>query len=523
MSQNGLQHRAVTEFRGRALPERAWPIGYARLIDRYDLKAPLPTRLLAVSEKYRKSETERWLLLGSRSEIPDDLGAHLTMALKWEGVDLAVLAALFRVVDPSELADFVSAQPTSAYGRRVWFFYEWLTGEELPVPDLAKATAVEAVDPSLQFARSGGELSSRHRVIDNLPGTPRFCPLVRRSEELARFDPEALRSEAASVVGRTHPDVLHRAGAFLMLADSRASFEIEGERPSSDRLHRWGYAIQEAGRTELSVNELLRLQRLVIGDDRFVQLGLRTQGGFVGVHDRRSGAPIPDHISARPDDLPHLMEGLVQYVKRALEGKLDGVAAAASASFGLVYIHPFEDGNGRLHRWLLHHVLSVAGLSPSEVVFPISHVILKRIKEYRLVLESHSLPILPFIEWEETPDHNVRVTNDTADYYRFFDATPHTEFLYSCIEETIKKDLPDEIRYLEAFDRFATGVQAVIDMPARRVDLLVRFLEQNGGTLSQRARTNEFAALRPEEIAQIEGLFSETLGNSAESRVDNAC
>ena len=316
--------------------------------------------------------------------------------------------------------------------------------------------------------------------------------------------------------------MVHRAGAFLLLADSRASFEIEGERPPVDRLHRWGYAIRDAGRTELSVEELLRLQRLIIGDGRFVTLGLRAEGGFVGVHDRRTHAPIPDHISARPEDLPSLVDGVVQYVKRAVEGGVDGVAAAASASFGLVYIHPFEDGNGRIHRWLLHHVLSVAGLSPPEVVFPISLVILERIDEYRRVLESYSQPLLPLIEWGETSDQNVRVVNDTADYYRYFDATRHTEFLYSCIEEAVRKDLPEEFRYLEAFDRFATAVQGVVDMPARRVDLLVRFLEQDRGTLSERAKAREFSALRAEEVSRIEGLYAETLGALGRGATDGS-
>ena len=37
------------------------------------------------------------------------------------------------------------------------------------------------------------------------------------------------------------------------------------------------------------------------------------------------------------------------------------MVAAAAVAFGFVYIHPFEDGNGRLHRWRIHHVLARAG------------------------------------------------------------------------------------------------------------------------------------------------------------------
>jgi len=513
MSSQFLDQHAVESFHGRPLPEPGWPVGYARLVDQYRLGVPLPRKLLAVSVRYRKSETDRWLLLGSRSEIPDELGAHLTLALKWEGVDLAVLSALFRSIEPAAITEFVLSRPTSAYGRRVWFLYEWLTGTELPVKDLGKAVAVEAVDPQLQFALAEGELSSRHKVVDNLPGTRWFCPMVRRSEALLQFASSEIFTEAQDIVGRTHPDIIQRAGAFLLLADSRASFQIEGERPSADRLQRWGYAVRDAGQTELSPEELLRLQGLVIGDDRFVRLGLRDAGGFVGLHDRLTRAPIPDHVGARPDDLDGLVRGVIDYVDRTVNRGSDAVAAAAAAAFGFVYIHPFEDGNGRIHRWLLHHVLAAAGLTPKGVVFPVSHVILRRLEEYKQVLESYSKPLLPFVEWEETEDHNVRVTNRTVDYYRYFDATSHAEFLYSCLVETVKKDLPDEVAYLEAFDTFARNLQLTVDMPTHIVDLLVRFLEQNGGTLSKRAASKEFARLRADEVAEIEALYASTLGS----------
>jgi hypothetical protein len=41
-----------------------------------------------------------------------------------------------------------------------------------------------------------------------------------------------------------------------------------------------------------------RLQHIVVGDARYVRLGLRHEGGFVGEHDRETGMPLPEHISA---------------------------------------------------------------------------------------------------------------------------------------------------------------------------------------------------------------------------------
>jgi hypothetical protein len=88
------------------------------------------------------------------------------------------------------------------------------------------------------------------------------------------------------------------------------------------------------------------------------------------------------------------------------------------------------------------------GFNPADVVFPLSAAILEQIDHYRTVLEDYSRSLLPLIQWEPTADGNVKVVNDTADYYHFFDATPHPEFLYSCVKKTIEEDLPRETDFL---------------------------------------------------------------------------
>jgi hypothetical protein len=302
-------------------------------------------------------------------------------------------------------------------------------------------------------------------------------------------------------------DLLARTAAFLLLKDSRSSYAIEGERPPQDRIQRWGRAIGEAGRQALNQDELLRLQQIVIGDDRFVKLGFRQEGGFVGSHDRESQMPIPDHISAKHEDLDDLIAGMVAF-DRTSGQTLDPVIASAVLAFGFVYIHPFEDGNGRLHRYIFHHVLAERGFNPPGVVFPISSAILERINDYRAVLESYSARLLPFIEWTPTDKFNVEVANETVDFYRFFDATPHAAFLYSCVQKTIEVDLPYETEFLRRYDQFRAAIDDMFDMPGRTVYLLFRFLQQNDGQLSARARGKEFAALTDHEVERVENIYS---------------
>jgi hypothetical protein len=498
----------VTVFRDRALPERAIPAGYAAIISACDLRVPLPDVLSATGDRHHVRNDAEWRILTPRHAPAAELGAHLTFALKYEGVDLAVLKRLFSSVQPGEIEAIVRATPTGSYARRIWFLYEWLTGKTLDLPDAEKGTYEPAIDPKQQWTIPG-ENSARHHVRNNLPGTPQFCPLVFRTPTLEKFSGLDLARQARETIAQVPKDLLARAAAFLLVKDSKSSYAIEGERPPHDRIMRWGRAIREAGRRSIEVDELLRLQTLVVGDARFIQLGLREAGGFIGEHDRDSRAPIPDHIGARAGDLRSLIEGMVAFDCGAAQS-LDPVIAAAVLAFGFVYAHPFVDGNGRIHRYLIHHVLAQRGFSPAGIVFPVSATILARIDEYRQTLEHYSRQLLPMIDWRPTTDGNVEVLNETGDFYRFFDATPNAEFLYSCVRQTIEEDLPREARFLGQYDQFRARIEHMVDMPNQTIDLLFRFIHQNDGRLSKRARQNEFSLLTDEEVSAVEAAYQES-------------
>ena len=73
--------------------------------------------------------------------------------------------------------------------------------------------------------------------------------------------------------------------------------------------------------------------------------------------------------------------------------KLDPVIAAAILAFGFVYVHPFDDGNGRIHRYLIHHVLARREFSPAGVVFPDHDHPLRYLAD-RLIVELKVLRVL---------------------------------------------------------------------------------------------------------------------------------
>jgi Fic family protein len=491
-----------------ALEEGSSLAGYSALISAHGLKIPVPDHLCAIGPKHKKYDYERWHIFTPRHTPKDTLNGHLVFALKYEGVDLAVLNALFQKIEPEEIKGIILSEPTGRYSRRLWFLWEWLRDEQLDIEEATMGNFVPLIDSKLQY---DGESypSRRHRVRNNLPGTRNFSPLIRKTKKLEEFIAKKLSETAIKNIGQTHPDILSRAAAFLLLKDSKASYTIEGETPPHNRIERWGRAIGEAGKRKISVLELEYLQQIVIEDNRFITPGLRKEGDFVGEHDRTTGMPMPDHISACANDLNTLVSGLVDTYELLCKDNFDAVLLATILAFGFVFIHPFEDGNGRIHRYLFHHLLAEKDFVPKGLIFPVSAVILTRIEDYRKVLEHFSKARLDLIEWRPTEKNNIEVLNETIDLYRYFDATKQAEFFFECVEETVNKTLPEEIAYLGKYDILNEFIKNYIDMPDKLVDLLIRFLSQNDGKLSKRARRREFEKLTDDEIRVIEEKYAE--------------
>lgn len=105
--------------------------------------------------------------------------------------------------------------------------------------------------------------------------------------------------------------------------------------------------------------------------------------------------------------------------------------------------------------------------------------------------------------------------NETVGHHRYFDATRQAEFLYRCVERTVREDLPREVDYLERYDDFSARVQEEIaDMPDGTIDLLTRFLSQNKGRLSRRARRGEFRLLTAPEVDRVEVLYAKCFADT---------
>ena len=224
---------AVATFQEKPLPEGAILAGWSALVHRLAIQAPVrqPTCVAQRHVRGSRRRQEPWIIFDRRYWRGDSLADHLTFALRHEPIDLLVLKRVFDAAPKAEIEAMIRAAPTGIPARRAWFLYEALTGRTLDVDDAPRAQAIDLLDPEAYFTAKP-HLSTRHRIRDNLLGDRRFCPVIRRTKALTDFLDRDLAATARETVGRASAHLVARAASFMLLADSRASFEIEGESPS---------------------------------------------------------------------------------------------------------------------------------------------------------------------------------------------------------------------------------------------------------------------------------------------------
>jgi len=442
----------------------------------------------------------------------DTLGDHLEFALKYDGTNLAILASLFQKIAEEDLLGYVRSKPTGKYARRLWFLYEFLTGKTLPLDDVQRGNYVDLLDPTEYYTATPTRRVRRQRINDNLLGDRRFCPTIRRTSTLRDFEAADLPKRCRQVVSSYSPELLRRALSYLYTKETKSSFEIENIKPTSTRTERFVALLQLAEREDFFEKaKLIDLQNRIV-DPRFSESDYRTSQNYVGETVAWQHEKI--HLACpKPEDLADLMGGLIASHNRMDEGDVSAVVHAAAVAYGFVFLHPFEDGNGRIHRFLIHNVLARRGFTPKGIMFPVSASMLKNSADYDASLEDFSRPLMALVEYSLDEEGRMTVENDTARLYRFVDMTFQAEALFYFIEQTIDTELVRELAFLANYDATKIAIQEIVDMPNRQIDLFIRFCLQNNGQLSARKRASHFAFLSKDEIGRIEFAIQSAYGS----------
>lgn len=432
---------------------------------------------------------------------------HLVFALKYQGVNLATMRGVFLNSTSDEVSVFVQSKPTGKYHRLVWFYYEFLMDRRLPIGDAKQGGYVEALDPSLYYTAPSTN-SKRHRVKNNLLGPASFCPVVRRTDALDAFEKEELSQEIEDLIKHFDADMLSRSVNYLYSKETKASYDIEREDASSLKIRRFLTTLSQAGRTPLSTEHLVNVQNSVV-DPRFAESGFREDQVYVGETRSHMGVPYENvhYVAPRPVDAIEMMGGLMTMANKLSGTDVPAVIQATAVSFGFVYIHPFDDGNGRTHRYLIHDVLSANGFTPRGVVIPVSVAILGDTRAYDTALEVFSNEVMQRVQYDLSQEGEMEVTNDLSDMYRYLDLTVQAEYLCAAIKKAIEEDFVAELSYLSKYDRLKEAVGQIVDLPSKKENVLLNCLVQNGGILSRKKRGGMFSFLSEEEVAAIEKAF----------------
>ncbi len=488
------------------------PAGYAWLLSRLKLTAmpnPHSSFVAATGGRRQKVQDGRVEDIYPSQYWPGEkVGDHLEFALKYDGVNLGSLKIIFDAVAEDELVDYIKSKPTGKYARRIWFFYEFLTGRRLPMDDLSRGNYLEALESDIYYTLSRGEKSRRHRVINNLLGPREFCPIVRKTEKLGEMDQTDFRERCEKIVESYPPQLLRRALSYLYSKETKSSFEIENIKPDASRAEKFMASLEMARQQDFcNKQSLIALQNQIV-DPRFMNEDYRTVQNYVGQTISYQKELI-HYVCPKPEDLPDLMRGLRASHQLMVSGGVSAIVHAAVVAYGFVFIHPFEDGNGRIHRFLIHNIFSLKGMVPEGLMFPVSAVMLNNQESYNDSLEVFSRPLGQLVEYSLDELVQMTVHNDTAHWYRYIDMTSQAEALYDFVIQAIDSELIEELRFLVSYDSTKKAIQDVIDMPDRLIDLFIRICLESNGRLSVNKRKSHFDFLSEDELFLMENIIRE--------------
>lgn len=485
------------------------PVGYMWL------QAPAGTGPIhpLARRSYTSPRSARALGVGGQVEIfpqsyrpPDEPLEHVRFALRYEGVNLGLLRQAFRRLPTEEVDKYIGRHPNSVFSRQIGFLYEMLTGRILRAE--VGGNYVDILDPE-RYVTAKARRVTRWHANDNLLGNAEYCPVVRRTDAVDRMLAVDWSQRIHQALGGVSAKLLARTLSYLYLKETKSSAAIEREEIGGDRQQRFVSALFRAGRGEaaaaLDAPVLTELQNVIV-EARFREKGFRTTQNFVG-QTMPGGDELVHYVCPSPDRVESLMTGLAGAAGR----EMPPVVKAAIIPFGFVFIHPFEDGNGRIHRFLIHDTMVREGMIEKGVLLPLSSTILADIAAYDRTLEAFSQPVMNEARYELTEGDKMLVQHNADELdplWRYPDLTDQVGYFGVVLDRCISEDLPKEIEYLRRWDNAREAIRSRIDLPDRKLDLLLTVLHQHAGRLSESKRKSHFLELSAQEIADAEDAYA---------------
>lgn len=478
-------------------------LGFHRLAQLYDIRLvqPLFTRSRLGSVRQRESEPGREVRTWPAQYQPaDSFRGHFEFGLKYERLNFEFFSRLFHRIDAAEVAAWARDEPTGRYARRAAFFYEWFTGQQLDVPDTAPNVGyVDAIDGKQYLVAQAPNRNRRWRVNDNLPGLRDFCPMVFLGTQEQRQWLYDVAAGVQSLDDTYGPELLMRSAAWLTFKESRASFAIEHEADKQNRIKRFAAAIGTyTGRMTdpMAAQQLLTLQQAVLGEAA-LRVGIRQSPVFLGEHGFMG--EIIHYIAPSEELVSDMLDALRSFEDRTRGA--NAVARAAAVSFAFVYLHPLTDGNGRIHRFLINHLLAADKAVPANIIVPVSAMIAgsaKRRADYDQILEIFSRPFMQiyadayhFGQRRSCPDgiesnFEFLQAEDAQHAWRYLDLSEHVRYLSDVLRQTVEQEMAQEALVLHQYDEARAAIKELVEMPDVDADYIIRSLREGNWQVSSK-------------------------------------
>ena len=249
--------------------------------------------------------------------------------------------------------------PGAMGGRRARASFSFQAFVPDPIADFQLLVSFETAEAVAKAEEAIRTLNEHAGVI----GLEAVGPLLLRSEAVASSRLEDIDVSTFNLA-RALIDPRHSRGAAREVAANVAAMET-------------AIAIGEK-EADLTIEDLTKLHRILMAESARPQRAghVRTVQNWIG--GRLNNPSDAVYIPPPANEVVRLLDDLVAFLNRT---DIPAIAQAAIAHAQFETIHPFDDGNGRAGRCLIHLVLRRRGLTP-HFVPPISIVLAARPTSY---------------------------------------------------------------------------------------------------------------------------------------------
>ncbi len=491
-------------------------IGFTWLLDKFSITGYLLTHesYIGTVDKIEVSSHNTIIrTFKPKYDVADNIFTHLEFAIKYDDLNLALLKEIFLNIDYNDIEKYIHEKSNSKYRRIIGYLFEFTTNQKINIT-INSTNYIDLLDESRYVAGAAIKIQ-KWKINDNLLGTSSFCPIIRKTSELNELLVWDLKNALVNLNETYNSEVFKRASYYLFKKESKSSSDIEQEDPPKDRMDKFIYLLENAGEKtfeeSLSEESLVHIQNQLV-DPRYIVKKYRDYQNYVGQTMRDFSQKI-HYICPPPEFVKSLMYGIASLNSKS--NNVHPILKATMVSFGFVYVHPFEDGNGRIHRYLIHDILVRNNVFPYKTIVPVSANILANIHAYDKTLELISKQVEQKANYALNSTGTLIVNNpsEVEALYRYPDFTQHAIFLIRAIKSTVTDEIPDELLFLQRFDALKKDIQLIVDMPDKKLDFIIVVLNQNKGLLSSKKR-KLFPELTDDEIMKMENAYKEVFNST---------